>query len=82
MTAQDFGSIWATRVPGDRRIVVVDRFPLIRSTIANLLGRRQVAEVVGAADSLGRALAVCREQCPDILVTDVDLADRDRKSVV
>lgn len=63
-------------VPGDRRIVVADRFPLIRTTIANLLGQRQVAEVVGEADSPGQALAVCREHCPDILVTDVDLTDR------
>ncbi len=61
---------------GDRRVVVVDRFPLIRARIANLLEERRVAEVVGAAGSPRDALDVCRERCPDIVVTDVDLIDR------
>ncbi len=56
------------------RVLVVEDSPEDRYIIRRHLGRLGVAEVV-EADSVGRALAIVREERIDCLVVDLDLPD-------
>lgn len=58
------------------RTVVIDPFPLLRRMIANLLIESRVAEVVGEADCLRSGIAICEDLSPDLVITDVGLADQ------
>jgi two-component system response regulator DevR len=57
-----------------RRAVVLDRDPLVLEGLQEVLARAGV-EIVGKTTSSEQALALVEEQEPDLLVTEVELAD-------
>jgi DNA-binding NarL/FixJ family response regulator len=57
------------------RIVLVDWSEIFRMGLRALLAEARDVAVVGEAADLGAALEVVRAQAPDLLVTDLDLAD-------
>lgn len=57
------------------RIVLVDWSEIFRMGLRALLAEARDVAVVGEAADLGTALDVVRAQAPDLVVTDLDLAD-------
>ena len=57
------------------RIVLVDWSDIFRMGLRALLAEARDVDVVGEAADLGTALDVVRAQAPDLVVTDLDLAD-------
>src|SRR5258708_4812106 len=57
------------------RIVLVDWSEIFRMGLRALLAEARDVAVVGEAADLGTALEVVRAQAPDLVVTDLDLAD-------
>lgn len=58
------------------RTVIIDPFPLLRKVIVNLLTESRAAEVVGEADCLRSAVAICEDLSPDLVITDVGVPDQ------
>ena len=65
----------ATSVPARRRILVVDDQPDVADTLAAML--EQLGQEVRVAYSAGSALAVVREQPPDVAFLDLSMPDTD-----
>ncbi|WP_433661472.1 response regulator [Nocardia sp. CA-128927] len=59
------------------RVVVVDDEPLARSALTMILGGDPELELVGEAANGAQALAVIREQSPDIVLMDIRMPVRD-----
>lgn len=54
-------------------VVIVDDHPLFRDGVAHMLGREPDFAVVGEGASAAEALALVRDQLPDILMLDLDM---------
>lgn len=67
---------------GRIRVVIADDHPVFRDGLAILLGRHDGIEVVGTADDGEAAIAVCREQRPDVVLVDLRMARLDGLAVV
>ncbi|MFK7988313.1 MAG: response regulator [Sandaracinaceae bacterium] len=59
------------------RVVIVDDHPLLRSGLRGALEATRNVHVVAEADGADEALERCRELQPDVLVTDIAMADID-----
>lgn len=55
------------------RAVVVDRWPLVRHAIGELLAANPSIEITGTAGTQEDALRLCQEANPDIVITDCTL---------
>lgn len=64
------------------RVVIADDHPVFRDGLAILLGRHESIDVVGTADDGEAALAVCREQRPDVVLVDLRMGKLDGLAVV
>ena len=58
---------------GEVKILVVDDHALVRSTLAERLGREQGFEVVGTAENADEAITMALEFGPDIVLMDIDM---------
>lgn len=56
-------------------VLLVDDHELIREGLAGVFAAQDDMEVVGAARTVGEALAIYEEQGPDVVVTDLQLPD-------
>ncbi len=59
----------------DIRVLVVDDHELIRQGLVGAFGREPGMTVVGAADSVARALQTYEDEKPQVVVTDLQLPD-------
>lgn len=59
----------------DLRMIVVDDHPLFRQGVVATLSRQPGFVVVGEAETIGDAMLLIRQLCPDIVLLDVDLPD-------
>jgi two-component system nitrate/nitrite response regulator NarL len=55
------------------RVVVVDDHPLFRQGVVHSLGTTDDITVIGEADSGPRALAMVRDQLPDVVLLDINM---------
>jgi DNA-binding NarL/FixJ family response regulator len=58
---------------GEIKILVVDDHALVRSTLAERLGREKGFEVVGTAENADEAITIALECRPDIVLMDIDM---------
>ncbi len=58
------------------RIVIADDHPIFRSGLAQLLKTEEKIKIVGEAADGEKALAVIRENLPDIVVLDIDMPEK------
>ena len=59
------------------RVVLAEDQPMVRAGFRALLDSRPEIEVVGEAATGADALAVTREQCPDVVVMDIRMPEMD-----
>jgi RNA polymerase sigma factor (sigma-70 family) len=59
------------------RLVIAEDETVVRTMLARLLGMEEDLEVVGAAPDGETALNVVRHQKPDVLLTDIQMPERD-----
>ncbi|HSG64469.1 MAG TPA: response regulator transcription factor, partial [Gammaproteobacteria bacterium] len=64
------------------RVMIVDDHELIRSGLAELLGREPNVTVVGCAASGEEALAMFSEQSPDVTLVDMRMTPMDGVEVI
>jgi len=57
------------------RLLVLDPLPIVARGIASLFASEPDLTVVGSASSIGKALALAAEHDPDIVMTEINLAD-------
>ena len=55
------------------RVLITDDHPLARRAVRTLLDGEPEFEVVGEADSGERALELCRELLPDLVLMDIQM---------
>ena len=53
------------------RILIVDDHPVVRTGLTSMLGTQESFEVVGAASSGEEALALIKQQTPDLMLLDL-----------
>jgi DNA-binding NarL/FixJ family response regulator len=59
------------------RILIVDDHDLVRHALGQVIARAEGLEVVGEAQDGARAIALCRELSPDVILMDVVLPGPD-----
>ena len=62
--------------PSRRRVLVVDDHPFMRAGLAQLINRQADLEVCGEAGNTADALRAVRELRPDLVLSDLTMADR------
>ncbi len=58
------------------RLLVVDDHPIIHEGLTQLINREPDLRVAWKALSLDEALAICRDEVPDMAIVDITLGDR------
>ena len=58
-------------INGNRKILVIDAEPVVRSVVKDILSRKQYA--VSATDDVSRAIEICTNERQDLIITNVFL---------
>lgn len=59
------------------KVLIVDDSPVVRQTLSNVLASDREIEVIGAATDPYQAVAIMREQAPDVITLDIEMPRMD-----